>query len=155
MTGSLPKVRAAKAADKEAWIAMWRAFLHAKPNEPGNRETEALNWSRCMEPGHALRCLVSVDEADRPQGFTLYGAMPHTWTARDICYLYDIYVRPEQRGRGHARAMIGALAEIGRREGWFKIWWMTESDNVRAQRLYEQVAKRKDYLRYDLDILDP
>ena len=32
---------------------------------------------------------------------------------------------------------------------------MTQPDNLTAQRLYERVAKRMDYLRYDLNICEP
>jgi GNAT superfamily N-acetyltransferase len=93
-----------------------------------------------------------VDELDVPQGFTLYVTLPFTWSRGEVCYLHDIFVRESARGRGHARAMIERLAAIGRERGWFKIFWMTEADNHRAQRLYDTVAKRMSYIRYDLPL---
>jgi ribosomal protein S18 acetylase RimI-like enzyme len=107
-----------------------------------------------MDGENPLRCLVAVDESDRPRGFTIFVALPFTWSRKEVCYLEDIYVDPDARGKGYASAMIAELVEIGRREGWFKIFWMTESDNVRAQRFYERVARKMDYLRYDLNIDD-
>jgi hypothetical protein len=43
-----------------------------------------------------------------------------------------------------------ALAALGRREGWLKIYWMTQADNVTAQRLYDKLATRSPLVRYDM-----
>jgi ribosomal protein S18 acetylase RimI-like enzyme len=134
---------------------MWDAFVGAKPSEPGNRDMASVNWSRVMDADHPLQCIVAVNGSDRPQGFTLYLALPFTWSVGDVCYLQDIFVRPEARGAGHARAMIEHLKGLGRQNGWYKIFWMTEADNERAKRLYEKVARRMDYLRYDIVITAP
>jgi ribosomal protein S18 acetylase RimI-like enzyme len=103
-----------------------------------------------MDHNHPLCCLIALDASGTAQGFTLYLPIAFTWSKSDVCYLEDIYVRPESRGQGHARAMIAHLEDIGRKRGWYKIFWMTEADNHAAQRLYERVASRMDYLRYDI-----
>ncbi len=149
-----PTVRPAATGDRERWTSMWRKFLHDKPGEPGDRETEAVNWGRILDPDHPLECILSLDAGGEAQGFTLYQPLAFTWSRRDICYLMDIFVRPEARRMGHATAMMQALVEIGRREEWDKIFWMTEGGNRRAQRFYDRLATRMDYLRYDLDLSD-
>jgi GNAT superfamily N-acetyltransferase len=147
-------VRPMRATDREAFLAMWTDFVALAPGEPGNHEMGDVNWSRIDDEAHALKGLVAVDHADTPLGFTLYLSFPFTWSRGDVCYLQDIYVRPEARGRGVARAMIARLGELGREAGWFKIFWMTQGDNLTAQRLYDKVAERKDYVRYDLVVGD-
>lgn len=154
MTGSV-SVRTVRYADRDAFLEMWRDFVALAPGEPGNHSIGELNWSRILDEGHRLQGLVAVDQAHEPLGFTLYLAFPFTWSRGDVCYLQDIYVRPEARGRGAARAMIARLREIGNSAGWFKIFWMTQSDNFDAQRLYDKVAERKDYIRYDLNVGEP
>lgn len=149
------KVRDASAGDREAFVAMWRTFVDAKPSEPGNRDLAETNWSRAVDPGHPLRCIVAVSDADEAQGFTLFLDFPFTWSVKNVCYLLDIFVRPESRGQGHARAMIEHLVSIGRRSGWYKIFWMTEPDNHRARQFYDRVAKRMNYVRYDLEVSAP
>ncbi len=50
------------------------------------------------------------------------------------------------------RALIGAIAGKGRAEGWLRLYWQTAKDNNTAQHLYDKLAQRTDWLRYDLDL---
>ena len=149
------ELRDVRASDREAFLEMWADFVSLAPDEPGNHGMGELNWSRMIDPAHALRGLVAVDDAGRPVGFTLYLPFAFTWSRGDVCYLQDIYVRAEARGKGIAPAMIADLEARGRAAGWFKVFWMTQSDNFAAQRVYDKVAERKDYIRYDLNVCDP
>jgi GNAT superfamily N-acetyltransferase len=143
-------IRHATAADRDAFLAMWDDFVATDPNEPGNRTMAAANWAR-IESG-ALHALIATDAAGAAQGFLLYNAFAFTWSAGEVAYLQDLYVCAEARGQGLATALIAALADIGRAKGWFKIFWMTQAHNLSAQRLYDRVALRRDYVRYDLPL---
>ncbi|MEJ8570564.1 GNAT family N-acetyltransferase [Microbaculum marinum] len=155
MTADPSPVRAARQEDRAAFLAMWEDFISLDPGEPGNRAMGDVNWARLIDPGHPLRCLIGVDEDNVPRGFVLYLALPFTWSAGDICYLQDLYVHPDARGTGLARAIVDALTAIGREQGWYKVFWMTQHHNVAAQRFYDKFAERKDYVRYDLTIGTP
>lgn len=148
-------VRDAEEKDRNAFLAMWADFVSLAPGEPGNHTMGELNWSRAMDSAHTIRCIVAVDPADEPVGFTLYSALPFTWSTGEVCYLQDIYVKPESRGKGVAQSMIERLRQIGLEARWFKIFWMTQLDNYDAQRVYDKVARRMDYLRYDLNVCEP
>lgn len=150
-----PTVRDVREGDRDAFLAMWADFVTTFPEEPGNPAIGELNWSRVAGKDPTLRCILALDEDERPLGFTLYLTFPFTWARGDACYLQDIYVRPEARGRGAAQAMIENLRRKGLERGWFKIFWMTQPDNHVAQRVYEKVARRMDYWRYDLNICEP
>ena len=54
------------------------------------------------------------------------------------------------RGRGVGRALINRLAELARERGAAKVRWVTAADNATAQRLYDDVAERTDWVTYDL-----
>jgi len=155
MNAEKPTVRPIVETDRAAFLEMWDDFVALAPSEPGNREMGELNWSRMMDAASGLRGIVGVDGNDEPVGFTLFLTFPFTWSRGDACYLQDIYVRPQARGKGLAQAMISQLRELGEAAGWFKIFWMTQSDNFDAQRVYDKVAKRMDYLRYDLNVSEP
>jgi ribosomal protein S18 acetylase RimI-like enzyme len=114
-----------------------------------------INWSRAIDPAHPLECIVAADDAGEARGFTLFTELPFTWSARNVCYLLDIFVEPASRGSGHARAMMAHLVSIGRQRGWYKIFWMTEPDNARARRFYDRVARQMNYVRYDLEVSGP
>ncbi|RFC69427.1 MULTISPECIES: GNAT family N-acetyltransferase [Mesorhizobium] len=148
-------VRPAAPADRDAFLSMWSNFVALAPDEPGNPDIGELNWNRIMDTGCGLRCLIACASDTTPAGFTLYLAFPFTWSRGDACYLQDIYVDASYRGKGIAQAMLTELKSIGESAGWYKIFWMTQPDNHAAQRLYEKVAQRMDYLRYDLVVGPP
>ncbi|MBX3566496.1 MAG: GNAT family N-acetyltransferase [Rhizobiaceae bacterium] len=155
MKSTAVTVRPVVETDQAAFLDMWNDFVALAPSEPGNREMGELNWNRMMDAGTGLRGIVAVDGNDEPIGFTLYLTFPFTWSRGDACYLQDIYVRSSARGKGAAQAMIRQLRETGEAAGWFKIFWMTQPDNFDAQRVYDKVARRMDYLRYDLNVSEP
>ncbi|MEY5039186.1 MAG: hypothetical protein RL472_2292, partial [Pseudomonadota bacterium] len=53
-----------------------------------------------------------------------------------------------------ADALIAALADEGRKQGWTVIRWITAEDNYRARALYDRVAEKTKWATYDLR-LDP
>ena len=143
-------IRPAADRDRDAFLKMWDDFVATDPTEPGNRAMGPANWARIE--GGALHALIAADAGGVVQGFLLYNTFAFTWSAGDVAYLQDLYVCAEARGRGHASALIEALADIGREKGWFKIFWMTQAHNAAAQRLYDKVALKRDYIRYDLPL---
>lgn len=147
-------IRGARAADGPAWLAMWNAFVTSGP-EPCAPDAPALAWSRILDPQNPLKCLIAEDAAGQQVGFLVYATQPYGWSRRPICYLQDLYVAPDARGRGRGRALIDALARIGRDAGWLRIYWMTQADNAIAQTLYDRVAKRSPLVRYDLQLAEP
>ena len=145
-------VRLARKEDQQIFLDMWDEFVSTDPDEPGDRNMGRVNWDRLNDPEGALRGLMAVNAQDCPVGFLLYLSFPFTWSNANVCYLQDIFVRPQERGRGLAAAMIRQLEAIGRQENWFKIFWMTQKHNVSAQRLYDRIGLKRDYIRYDLMI---
>ena len=65
------------------------------------------------------------------------------------CYLEDLFVEHAARGRGVARALIGAVAEDARAEGAGRLYWLTHETNATARALYDKVAARSGFVEYD------
>jgi GNAT superfamily N-acetyltransferase len=135
--------------DRAAWEAMWAGYLAFYEQRLAPEISEE-TWRRVLSG--ALIGLVAIDSAGVPQGFAHAVLHPGTWSPKPLCYLEDLFVREEARGRGAGRALIEALTARGRREGWLRLYWQTARDNARAQRLYDQIAQRTNWLRYDLDL---
>lgn len=142
-------VRAAAPGDEPAFLEMWRDFVQVGP-EPCPPEAPALAFRRALDAASPMRCLIAESAEARPVGFALYVVHPYSWSTRDVCYLLDLYVRPEARGRRHGSALIEEMARIGRAAGWLRINWMAQPDNPLAHALYGKVAKRSPLVRYDL-----
>ena len=85
-------------------------------------------------------------------GFAVCVLHEGTWTLDPICYLEDLFIEPNFRGRGAARRLIEDLIVQAREKNWSRVYWHTRTDNP-ARRLYDEFVKADDFVRYRL-ILD-
>lgn len=144
-------VGAATEKDRAGWEALWRAFCTHFDTDLSPAVNDGL-WQRITDPAQPINCLLAFDAQGQPVGLTHYVLHLHTWSLRTICYLEDLYVAPVARGSGAAPRMIAALKQMGERQGWRRIYWHTHEDNYRARSLYDRIARRTDYVRYDIDL---
>ena len=84
-------------------------------------------------------------------GFTHYFFHPSCWSA-DVCYLQDLFVNLEARGQGLGRALISNVTEHAKREGSPRVYWLTQSNNESARKLYDQVASHSGFIRYEVNL---
>jgi GNAT superfamily N-acetyltransferase len=144
-------VRPLEMADEPVWRELWHGYLtfYRKALAP---EVTAATWERLLDPvqAHMFGRLAVLDGAV----VGLLHAVIHanTWSTSPVCYLEDLFVAPSVRGRGAGRALIEALAREGRGAGWFRIYWRTAADNTDAQALYDKLARRSQWLTYELDL---
>ncbi len=144
-------VHPAQAGDFSRWLPMWRGYCADLDHSVSDDVSNGL-WSRIMSPSEPIWCLFVSQANGEPQGFVNYVLHPHTWSLRTVCYLEDIFVAPQTRGRGAGRALIDRLVALGREEGWRRVYWHTHENNRRARALYDRVVERTDYVRYDVDL---
>ena len=71
-----------------------------------------------------------------------------SWTVGNYCYLQDLFVAEEARGRGLGRALIEAVYDKAREAGASRVYWLTHQDNATARRLYDQVADNLGHIQY-------
>lgn len=86
--------------------------------------------------------------------FAIFFDQPEAVFARRCGALDDLFVRPDRRGRGLARAMIAALCDLGRERHWSHLRWIVPEADQGAIALYERIAERTDWRSYVIR-LDP
>jgi GNAT superfamily N-acetyltransferase len=59
-----------------------------------------------------------------------------TWTSAPGIYLEDLFVRPEYRGKGYGKALLGELAREGLRLGCKRLDWSVLKWNKSAIDFY-------------------
>lgn len=143
-------IRPIEAKDEAAWTALWRGYQTFYEVEL-SEEVNARTWERLLTRDD-MGALVAVDSEGRCIGILNYVIHDITWSIAPVCYLEDLFVDPGLRGGGAGRRMIETLTEMGRKQGWHRIYWQTARDNVRAQSLYNKIAERTGWVRYDLDL---
>lgn len=143
-------VRPAVPGDEAGWRRLWADYL-AFYDKDLPEDLTADTWRRLVGGQDGF----SVDVAER--GGTLVGFVhavpqPGTWSRRPKLYLEDLYVDPTARGAGVGARLIAAVVERARRLGADEVHWITDTDNAVAQRLYDRVATRSAYVRYEIDL---
>lgn len=146
---SPPLIRPIVPRDRAAWDEMWAGYLTFYKTALWPEVSD--DTFRRVLSGELIG-LIAVDAEERPLGFAHALLHTGTWSPKPLCYLEDLYVREQARGQGVGRALIEALAARGRAEGWLRLYWQTARDNEQAQALYDKLAARTDWLRYDLDL---
>jgi GNAT superfamily N-acetyltransferase len=144
-------VRAAREEDRDAWRTLWRGYCAALGSTVPEDVTEGV-WRRILAPDEPVWCLLACAGGREAVGLANYILRPHTWSLRLACYLEDLFVAPDARGSGAARALIDGLVALGKESNWRRVYWHTHENNYRARRLYDQVVPRTDYVRYDIEL---
>jgi GNAT superfamily N-acetyltransferase len=75
-----------------------------------------------------------------PVGFALYFFTYSTFMARPSLYLEDLFVLPEERGRGAGRRLLGELARIAVRRGCGRMEWTVLDWNTPSIAFYEKLG---------------
>lgn len=107
-------------------------------------------WSWLMDPEHEVEGLVALDEMGRAVGLAHFRSFARPLSATTGGFLDDLFVAETARGSGAAEALIRRIAAIGRERGWSVIRWITAEDNARARKLYDRLARKTDWVTYDL-----
>lgn len=141
-------VRPVQAEDKDQWVALWQDYNLFYGASLPQEVTEA-TWARVMDERSEVGCIVACEWPDGAVlGFINYVIHPRTWSAKDACYLEDLYVAEAVRGRGIGKQLCEALKHLGERKGLSQIYWNTREGNAMARKLYDQIAQKDDFVRY-------
>jgi GNAT superfamily N-acetyltransferase len=148
--GLTMQVMPATEDDKAEWLPLWRAYLDFYKQVLDDEITD-LTFARALESGENLNLLVAKSEG-RIIGFATYVLHRSSWARDWYCYLEDLFVAEDQRGRGVARALIAAVAEAGKAKGAERLYWVTDEANKTAQALYEKLATKTDFIQFRRDL---
>ena len=143
------RIRPLVSGDREAWLPLWQGYQLFYETRIADDVT-ARTWERLADPKGPLHGLGAYAEGGRLVGIAHYLFHPSSWTIGDYCYLQDLFVAEEARGRRVARALIEAVAEASRAAGAARLYWLTHESNTGARALYDQVAARSGFIRYKM-----
>jgi len=139
-------IRDAFPSDEPAWRRLWDgyvAFYEADVPE----EVTAKTWERLIRKQDGLFCRIA-ETGGEACGFSLSVLHAGTWTTAPICYLEDLFVSPERRGRGIGEALIRDLVTTAKAKGWSRLYWHTRQSNATARRVYDRFTLADDFVRY-------
>ncbi len=141
------RIRPLSVKDREEWRTLWQGYLRFYRRRLPE-EVTTTTFARLADPGRAPFGLVAERDG-RLVGFVHYLFHSSTWALREICYLEDLYVDPAQRGGGVGRALIHAVYEAADAAQAAEVYWMTQEFNADGRALYDTLAHRTSFIRYE------
>ncbi len=97
---------------------------------------------------HPAAEVLVAEERGAPVGFAVLFDLPEIVFARRCGQLDDLFVLPEWRGRGLARALVAESCALGQARGWSHLRWFVPEGDAGAIALYERIAARADWRSY-------
>jgi ribosomal protein S18 acetylase RimI-like enzyme len=134
-------VRPLADGDFFSWLGLYEGYGEFY-NTTITDEKALLAWSW-------IEGVVAVDE-DRIVGLAHFYEFPRPVYGGRGLYIDDLYVEPQARRVGVGHQLIEYARSIAHSRGLDIVRWVTESDNTIAQKLYNEVGSRTDWITYDL-----
>src|SRR6266404_4432542 len=75
-------------------------------------------------------------------GFAVFFHNFSTWLGRPGLYLEDLFVKPEERGKGYGRALLVHLGKIARERGCGRMEWAVLNWNEPAIKFYRALGAK-------------
>lgn len=143
-------IRPLSSTDYQQWLGLWNQYLVFYEHSLPLAQTE-LTFSRLTSGESELHGIV-LEEQGTLLGFAHYSFTSSTWDKNKNLYLEDLFVDPASRGKGYGRALIEAVAAVGKEHGAQKLYWQTHRDNATAQKLYETLASKSEFVIYEKNL---
>ena len=86
--------------------------------------------------------VVIARRAGEPVGFALFYQIFTTYAGRRGLHLEDLYVRPQERGRGAGRALLAHLARVAAERGCVRVEWAVLDWNEPAIGFYRRLGAK-------------
>lgn len=133
--------------DWEAWRRLWRGYLAFYGTAVGE-EVEETTFARLLGDDPNDFAAIIGGRGDLPLGLTHYLFHRHCWRIENVVYLQDLFVAEEARGTGLGRALIEAVYKAADDANCPTVYWLTQEDNAVGRRLYDRVANKTDFIKY-------
>jgi GNAT superfamily N-acetyltransferase len=145
-------IRALEEKDKSQWLKLWAGYLEFYKSTISPEQTE-LTWKRLIN--NELKMFGFVAESEEGViGFTHCLFRPSTWTETDYCYLEDLFVDPNIRGKGVGRALMNRVFDFAKEKDSKRVYWTTQEFNKTARILYDSITPVSEFVQYRLPLAD-
>lgn len=139
-------VREAKEEDTKAILNLILELAAYEKMENLVTATEEILKDSLFHQGTAKTLIAEFE--GRPMGYAIYFFNFSTFTGKAGIYLEDIYVKPEFRGMGYGKALLGRVAEEAEKRGCPRLEWSCLNWNKPSITFYESLgAKHMDEWR--------
>mmetsp|Transcript_16108 Transcript_16108/g.18244 ORF Transcript_16108/g.18244 Transcript_16108/m.18244 type:complete len:189 (-) Transcript_16108:1952-2518(-) len=145
-------IRLAQTQDLPQLLKLWRQYI-SFIGQSQSEQIETTTWERLLsdkEP--SMFSIVAATEDGSVAGFANSVLTYNTSNIEKGLYLEDLFVDSRYRGQGIGKALIMDLKSKAEKRSLSRLFWVTEDDNYNAQKLYDKVACKSNYIQYNLKL---
>ncbi len=135
-------LRTASETDVPVILELIRALAEYERMSDDCVATEAKLCASLFGPRAGAEVVLAEVEGGVVAGFALYCGNYSTFLAQPGLWLEDLFVRPEYRGRGLGRRLLGHLASVAVERGCGRVEWAVLDWNTPAIGFYESLGAR-------------
>lgn len=148
MTENGLNIRSMVAEDEQQWRRLWTAYLeYYETTLP--EEIYRATFERLLSGADSEFCGLIAEWNGNPVGLTHYLFHRSFWQIEKVCYLQDLFVDPQVRGKSFGRALIEAVYAAADKAACPEVYWMTQDFNEAGRRLYDRVAELTPFIIYE------
>jgi len=146
-------VRELTLADEPRWRQLYGEYLEFYEAQKSETSID-LVWQRLTSEPPQIQGLVAELNGE-VVAICHFHYQVSTWSDTTQCYLEDMYVDEAVRRQGVARALIESVKTQAASSAATELYWITRQSNLRAQALYDKVATKTDFIRYEALLAQP
>lgn len=148
MIDSTVIIRSLTSADEPEWRRLWTGYLEYYESTVAE-EVYRTTFDRLVSDVDNEFSGLIAEVDGHPVGLTHYLFHRSCWSVENVCYLQDLYVDPELRGKSIGRALIEGVYKAADKAGNPGVYWMTQHFNQVGRRLYDRVAQQSPFIVYE------
>ena len=140
-------IRPLRPEDRAEWTELWTGYLEFYESSVAPEVYDSTFARLLGDDPRDFSCFVAEQDG-RLVGLTHYLFHRHGWKIEEVCYLQDLYARPETRGTGVGRKLIEAVYAAADAHGAPSVYWLTQDFNTTARQLYDRIAVKTPFIKY-------
>ena len=132
-------IRPLAKVDYVEWRKLWIAYLDFYETSLSHEVIEE-TFSKLIDNNQRRQNAFVAEDDDKLVGLVHYIFHPDTMANRKRCYLQDLYVEPQNRGKKIGQLLIENVYQAADNSGSPTVYWLTHELNAPARKLYDRMA---------------
>lgn len=144
-------IRPVNREERPSWEQLFQAYADFYKTTVPAEGLDAV-WGWIHDAANPFWCDVAVMDDERVVGLTQYQLMHRSLGGTMVCYLSDLYTKPDVRGHGVGRALIDHVLAFAKDQGLPGVRWLTQEFNYPARMLYDTYTPKSDFILYNVPV---
>ncbi|WP_369789379.1 N-acetyltransferase family protein [Rouxiella sp. WC2420] len=142
-----PVIRPLTPADQQQWERLWREYLDFYQSEL-NEDIYEQTFQKLSQSDYEAMFSFVAESEGKLLGIVNCINHDHGWKTQQVVYLQDLYVSADARKLGLGQALIEAVYEYADQNNKANVYWMTQTSNTTARKLYDRIGIQTDFIKY-------